>query len=156
MGLRKKPLRISVISLAAIFTVWTFASFFGKGTVHSAIRGSQGRSSKLSGVLNLQEGCEKGYYQVTLVGMLENSNIRVESQTDSSGRFNLTAPAGKYEMSFSKGNCGSKEGLELSENSEDMVSVTVREIKSVERFGNEAGRIPASILIMPTPISKRP
>ena len=148
MGMSHK----TTLSIGIVLTITAFSCslpFFKGSSMMSAERTPRAKSARLSGILQLQEGCGKGYYQVKLQGILDNSNIQVESQTDSSGRFNLLAPAGAYMMLVTKENCGSRETVELSENTEHMLSVSIREIKSVEKLEKNWGRIPASILVLP-------
>ena len=109
------------------------------------------KPSKLTGVLQMEGECGLGYYQIHLQGLFEYSNVVVQSQSDESGRFNLIAPPGKYLMNISKGDCGSKQSLELESNTEHMVSVPIREVKSHEKYSERelknVNRLPASILI---------
>lgn len=111
----------------------------------------QPRPAKLSGVLELHEGCSPGYYQIRLQGIFEGATVQVESQSDESGHFSLVAPPGRYLMMVNKENCGSKQPIELEENTEHMFSVVVQETKSVEKITENptTDRLPASVLIMP-------
>lgn len=109
----------------------------------------QPKPAKLSGVLDLHEGCVPGFYQIRLQGLFEGANIQVESQSDQSGRFSLLAPPGRYLMQVASEGCGAKQTLELEENTEHMISIIVSETKSVERFQENNGRLPASLLIEP-------
>ena len=108
------------------------------------------KPAKLSGVLDLHEGCAPGFYQIKLHGLFEGANIQVESQSDQSGHFSLLAPPGNYLMQISNEACGAKQTLELEENTEHMISVIVSETKSIEKVGQKnEGRLPASVLIEP-------
>lgn len=109
------------------------------------------KNTKLSGVLQPQESCQLGYYQIKLQGILENSQIQVETQTDSTGHFSLLAPAGTYLLNVTKDDCGSKESITLQENTEHMVAVLVRPFNSVDKMDTEWSRIPASILVPQKP-----
>jgi hypothetical protein len=103
--------------------------------------------AKLSGVIELSEGCAAGYYQIKLVGLFEGANTQVESQSDQSGHFSLVAPPGAYMVQVGKDGCGSKQAITLEENTEHMISLSVRETKAVEKAGESQGRLPASVLI---------
>jgi hypothetical protein len=114
-----------------------------------AEKGGVSNASRLSGVINLGEGCKSGYYQVKLLGLFESGSNQVEAQSDQNGRFNIVAPAGRYLVEVAKDGCGAKESIELEENTEHMVSVAVSETKPMERVGDAEARLPASILILP-------
>jgi hypothetical protein len=129
-----------------------FSKNQGTGTATSSNdKNFQPKPAKLSGVLELHEGCLAGYYQIRLQGIFEGANVQVESQTDESGHFNLLAPPGRYVMMVNKDSCGSKQTIELEENTEHMFSVIVQETKAVEKFGlnQNHDRLPASVLIEP-------
>jgi hypothetical protein len=117
---------------------------------NSVDKNFQPRPAKVSGVLSFSPGCEAGYYQIKLQGIFEGSQVQVESQTDQSGHFALVAPAGKYLMTVTKENCGSKQTVELEENTEHMFSVSIDLNKSTEKVSEVGGRLPASVLIEPT------
>ena len=107
------------------------------------------KPAKLSGLLDLREGCAPGFYQVKLQGLFEGATIQVESQSDQMGRFSLVAPPGQYMVQVSKDGCGAKQSLELEENTEHMISIIVAETKAIEKIGENEGRLPASVLIEP-------
>jgi len=155
VGLKNKT---NTISIAVILTLTAFSCslpIFSKNQgSHSSEatsdRSFQPRPAKLSGVLELHEGCTPGYYQIRLQGMFEGRNVQVESQSDESGHFSLTAPPGHYLMLVNKENCGSRQVIELEENTDHMFSVDVQETKSVEKTAQEdlgSGRLPASVLV---------
>jgi hypothetical protein len=118
----------------------------------SSEKAFQPRPAKLSGVLTHEGACSPGYYQVNLQGLAESAHIQVETQTDQSGRFQLTAPPGQYLMMVGQGECGSRETVVLEENTEHMMAVAVRDGKRIDKVGNIKGRLPASVLV---PVVKR-
>jgi hypothetical protein len=127
--------------------------FFGKGrTVHVQGEASE-KLATLSGVLEFQEGCGPGYYKVILKGLFEGSGIQVETQSDSLGKFSVSAPPGKYLAQVVRDQCGAKVSVELQSNTEHMFSFVVQESKAIEKVGEEnpafPSRLPASILILP-------
>ena len=61
----------------------------------------------------------------------------------------MMAPPGRYLIEVAREGCGAKQSIELEDNTEHMVSVSVIETKAVERFGMPEGRLPASVLILP-------
>ena len=152
MGLANKT---NLISVTVLLTVTAFSCSFPMFSKNSSVNSNspkfQPRPAKLSGVLELHEGCNPGYYQVRLQGIFEGATVQVESQTDETGHFSLVAPPGRYLMMVNKEACGSKQPIELEENTEHMFSVVVQETKSVEKIAqNENGdRLPASVLILP-------
>ncbi len=105
----------------------------------------------VSGVLDYKNGCEAGYYKVVLKGMFENSGVQIETQTDVTGRFEFIAPPGKYLALVNKGQCGTKETVELEKNTEHMFSFAVQETLMEERVEEASvqgvSRLPASLLI---------
>ena len=107
------------------------------------------KPAKISGLLDLRESCGPGFYQIKLQGLFEGASIQVESQSDEAGRFALVAPPGQYLVLVSKDGCGAKQNLELEENTEHMISIIVTETKSIEKVGQNEGRLPASVLIEP-------
>jgi hypothetical protein len=109
----------------------------------------QPKPAKLSGVLDLHEGCPPGFYQIKLHGLFEGANTQVESQSDQSGHFSLVAPPGHYLMQVMSEGCGAKQTIELEENTEHMISIIVSETKAIEKVGQNEGRLPASVLIEP-------
>ncbi len=149
----------NTLSIAILLTITAFSCslpIFSKNQTSGSAgavgeKAFQPRPAKLSGVLELHEGCSPGYYQVRLQGIFDGASVQVESQSDESGRFSLVAPPGRYLMMVNKENCGSKQAIELEENTEHMFSVVVQETKAVEKFSqNDNGdRLPASILILP-------
>ena len=154
MGLSSKS---NTITVAVLLTVTAFScslpifsrSVAPNPNLSAHDQSNQLHPAKLSGVLDLNGDCVPGYYQVKLQGIFETVNIQVESQTDQTGHFSLTAPPGKYIMSVSKDGCGSKQTVELEENTEHMYSVVVFDTNSVDREGQKGGRLPASVLIEP-------
>ena len=108
------------------------------------------KPAKLSGLLDLREGCGPGFYTIKLSGLFEGATTQVESQSDQTGRFSLVAPPGQYSLQVSnKEGCGAKQSLELEENTEHMISIIVSETMAVEKIGQNDGRLPASVLIQP-------
>jgi hypothetical protein len=156
VGLANKQ---NTISIAVLLTVTAFSCSMpifsrNQGTnsgTSTTDKNFQPRPAKLSGVLELHEGCSPGYYQVRLQGILEGANVQVESQTDESGHFSLVAPPGRYLMMVNKENCGSKQAIELEENTEHMFSVVVQETKAIEKVTQKDSgtRLPASVIIQP-------
>ena len=119
-------------------------------TANGADKNFKQKPAKLSGLLELKGDCTPGYYQVKLQGLFEGANTQVESQSDQSGHFSLIAPPGRYLMSVSKEGCGSKQNIELEENTEHMLSIAVTEMRASEKTGEKGGgRLPASILVLP-------
>ena len=156
MALKNKTNTLSVMILLTVTAFSCSMPIFSKNQGVSssnqvADKNFQPKPAKLSGVLELKEGCAAGYYQIRLQGIFEGANVQVESQTDESGHFNLVAPPGRYLMMVNKESCGSKQTIELEENTEHMFSVIVQETKEVEKFGVNANndRLPASVLIQP-------
>jgi hypothetical protein len=101
----------------------------------------------LSGVIDLGESCKAGYYQVKLTGLFEGGQSQVETQSDRSGRFSLQAPPGRYMIQVSKDGCGSRQPIELEDNTEHMISMMVTETKGFQREEVLEGRLPASVLV---------
>ena len=122
--------------------------FFGKNEGGHAERGSS-IPARLTGVLELNPGCSGGYYQIRLVGMNDESQNQVESQSDQNGRFSIVAPSGFYQIQVAKGECGVKQTIQLEGNTEHMISLPVAETQALEKAENTPGRLPASILIEP-------
>ncbi len=110
----------------------------------------------LSGVLEFKEGCEAGYYKVILRGLFEGAGVQVETQSDSLGKFSVTAPPGKYLAQVVREQCGAKVTVDLESNTEHMFSFVVQESKAIEKVGEEEARfpsrLPASVLV-PLPSS---
>ena len=150
---RKRQTAVLGISMTLILSGFACSlPFFHRA--HDAGNGSgektaSGRAAKLSGYLELGEGCPPGYYQVRLLGLFEGAETQVESQTDQTGRFSIEAPPGRYLVHVAKDGCGAKQSIELEENTEHMISVSVLETKGIERHGMPEGRLPASVLILP-------
>lgn len=143
------------IATMAMLTLFSCSiPFFGKGQV--AIVEDQGKKdAQVTGVLEYREGCDAGYYKVVLKGLFENAGIEIETQSDSTGRFIVTAPPGRYLAQAMKGECGVKESIELERNTEHMYSFVVQEFKELEKFSESVpsfpSRLPASVLV---PVNK--
>jgi hypothetical protein len=103
--------------------------------------------ARLSGVIEMSESCKAGYYQVKLMGLYEGGQNQVETQSDRSGRFSLQAPPGHYLIQVAKDGCGSRQPIDLEDNTEHMISVTVAETKGYQREQELEGRLPASVLV---------
>jgi hypothetical protein len=114
-------------------------------------KGKLANTARLSGVISLGEGCKSGYFQIKLYGLFEGGSNQVEAQSDQNGRFNIVAPPGHYLIQVQKDGCGTKETIELEENTEHMIALSVSEIRSMVRLGDPEARLPASVLI---PVSK--
>jgi hypothetical protein len=112
-------------------------------------KGSAPHSSRLSGVIQLGEGCKAGYFQIKLYGLFEGGSTQVEAQSDQNGRFTIVAPPGHYLIQAQKDGCGTKETIELEENTDHMISLSVSEISPVVRMGDPDARLPASVIILP-------
>jgi hypothetical protein len=114
-------------------------------------RGERGSSfpARLTGVLELNPRCSGGYYQIRLVGLNDESQNQVESQSDQNGRFSIVAPSGSYQIQVAKGECGVKQTIHLEGNTEHMISLPVAETQALEKAENSPGRLPASVLIEP-------
>ncbi len=121
----------------------------GNGKGVSADKKDEPRPAQLSGVIEFGDGCKAGYYQIKLQGIFEGANVQIESQSDQSGHFNLTAPPGRYLLLVNRENCASKQAVELEQNTEHMLSIPVNETKMVEKSSEIGGRLPASVLIEP-------
>jgi hypothetical protein len=148
--------RSNTLAVVVLLTVTAFSCSMPIFTHVSAPTGAQTadknfkqKPAKLTGILDLKGECTPGYYQVKLQGLFDGANTQVESQTDQSGHFSLIAPPGQYLMSVTKEGCGSKQTIELEENTEHMLAVTVTENRPSEKFGENGGRLPASILVLP-------
>ena len=149
---RKGP--TTAVSILVLLTLTGYSCslpFFNKnadptGAIVSEKAGS-GLPAKLSGVIDLGEGCKPGYYQVHLTGLFEGGSNQVESQSDQAGHFSLVAAPGRYLIQVTKDGCGSKQTILLEDNTEHMISIQVTETKGVERFELPEGRLPASVLI---------
>jgi hypothetical protein len=122
--------------------------FFGKNEEGRGERGSS-LPARLTGVLELNSGCSGGYYQIRLVGLNDETQNQVESQSDQNGRFSIVAPSGSYQIQVAKGECGVKQTIHLEGNTEHMISLPVAETRALEKAENSQGRLPASILIEP-------
>jgi len=150
-------IRSSTITITILLTVTAFSCsmpIFSHGNGGGFAGGVVDKSfkpkpAKLSGLLDLREGCGPGFYQIKLQGLFEGASIQVESTSDQTGRFNLVAPPGQYLVVVNKDGCGAKQNLELEENTEHMISVIVTETKAIEKVGLNEGRLPASVLIEP-------
>ncbi len=105
--------------------------------------------ARLSGVIERAGNCGAGYYRIRLTGLFDGGQNQVETESDRSGRFSMTAPPGRYMMEVSKDSCGSRQWIELEDNTEHMVSVSALETEGYERFEEPTGRLPASVLIPP-------
>ncbi len=147
-------IRSSTITIMILLTVTAFSCSMPLFTKSQAVSSSgagdknfHAKPAKLSGVLDLQDTCGPGFYQIRLTGLFEGANTQVESQSDQSGHFSLQAPPGKYLIQVKKDGCGSKQSIELEENTEHMVSIVVNETKAIEKVGDNDGRLPASVLI---------
>ena len=148
MGVSKSNL----IAVSVLLTITAFSCSmpgFTPKSQTSAAPGYQPRPAKLSGVLDLKPECLTGYYEIKLQGIFDAQNVQVTSQTDEKGHFSLVAPPGHYLMMVSKGPCGSKQAVDLEENTEHMVSVSVGNTSAVEMNEEKGGRLPASVLILP-------
>ena len=142
----------NLITVTVLLTVTAFSCslpIFSARNQNAGVQNFQPKPAKLSGVLELKGECAAGYYQIKLQGMFEGSNIQVESQSDQAGHFSLVAPPGRYLMTVNKDHCGSKQSVELEENTEHMLAITVNDTGTVERIGQKEGRLPASVLILP-------
>lgn len=143
------PKTLAAISLLTLFSC--SIPFFGKGRSISSEDQPAQKLATLSGVLEFKEGCEPGYYKVILRGLFEGGGVTVETQSDSLGKFSVTAPPGKYLAQVVKDQCGTKETVDLESNTEHMFSFVVQESKSVEKTAeiNEQfpNRLPASVLV---------
>ncbi len=115
-------------------------------------KANQANSARLSGVINLGEGCKAGYFQIKLYGLFEGGSNQVEAQSDQNGRFNIVAPPGQYMIQVQKDGCGTKETIELEESTEHMIALSVSEIRPMVRMGDPEARLPASVLV---PFGKR-
>lgn len=153
--MRKSSRALSVKTIVAISLLTLFSCsipFFGKGRVAHTGTASE-KLATLSGVLEFQEGCGPGYYKVVLKGLFEGSGVQVETQSDSLGKFSVSAPPGKYLAQVVRDQCGAKVSVDLQSNTEHMFSFVVQESKAIEKVEeNEAkfpSRLPASVLILP-------
>ena len=149
---------LSVKGLAALSLLALFSCsipFFGKGRTASNEEVSP-KLATLSGNLEFNEGCAPGYYKIVLKGLFEGAGVQVETQSDSLGRFSVSAPPGKYLAQVEKDQCGTKETVELESNTEHMFSFVVQESKAIEKAGDMENhfptRLPASVMV-PSPIS---
>ncbi|MBU6153213.1 MAG: hypothetical protein KGP28_02820 [Bdellovibrionales bacterium] len=106
-------------------------------------------SARLSGVILRNEACKAGYFQIKLHGLFEGGSNQVEAQSDQNGRFSVVAPPGHYLIQVQKDGCGTKETIELEENTEHMISLTVGEVTPMVRMGDPDARLPASVIILP-------
>jgi hypothetical protein len=144
----RAPVSLAAMSLLTLFSC--SIPFFGKGR-NPASNDNSKRMATVSGVLDYKNGCEAGYYKVVLKGMFENSGVQIETQTDVTGRFEFIAPPGKYLALVNKGQCGTKETVELEKNTEHMFSFAVQETLMEERVEEASvqgvSRLPASLLI---------
>jgi hypothetical protein len=142
------PKGLAALSLLTLFSC--SVPFFGKGRVSSNEEGAQ-KLATLSGVLDFKEGCEAGYYKIVLKGLFDGAGVQVETQSDSLGRFSVTAPPGKYIAQVVKEQCGSKEAVELEKNTEHMLTFVVQESKAIEKVGDLENhfpsRLPASVMV---------
>jgi hypothetical protein len=149
-------IRSTSITITILLTVTAFSCsmpIFGRGPAGSSggvvDKSFKPKPAKLSGLLDLREGCGPGFYQIKLQGLIEGASIQVESTSDQTGRFSLVAPPGQYMIQVNKDGCGAKQSLELEENTEHMISIIVSETKAIEKVGQNDGRLPASVLIEP-------
>ena len=155
--MRKASKLLTPKSLVAISLLTMFSCsipFFGKGRNVGTNEAVSHKLATLSGVMEFKEGCGPGYYKVMLKGLFENAGVQVESQSDSLGRFSITAPPGKYLAQVVKDQCGTKESVELESNTDHMLTFVVQEFKAVEKVGGDKmdfpSRLPASVLVMPS------
>ena len=153
MGHSAKILSSKSLIAVSLLTLFSCSlPFFGKGRIASSDPGVQ-KLSKLSGILEFREGCAAGYYKIVLKGLFEAAGTEVEAQSDSLGRFNVTAPPGRYLAQVARENCGSQDTIVLEKNTEHMYSFVVQETRAIEKVGQEEpsfpSRLPASVLIIP-------
>ena len=147
-------IRSTTITIMILLTVTAFSCSMPLFSRNQAVSGAPGidknfqpKPAKLSGILDLQESCGPGFYQIKLHGLFDGANTQVESQSDQSGHFSLIAPPGRYLVQVKKDGCGAKQSIELEENTEHMISIMVTETKAIEKVGDNDGRLPASVLI---------
>lgn len=112
------------------------------------------RPAQLSGFIHFNSSCPQGYYHVRLQGIQESSQVQVMTEADAAGKFTMNAPMGKYLLWVHKGECGAKESVELQENTEHMISISVDENNSIEKYEEMNGRFPASI-VEPLPTDEK-
>src|SRR3712207_3834358 len=93
---KRSNLIIAVALLAVTAFSCTLPGLTKRAPHPSQDKSFQHRPAKVSGLINLEEGCGPGYYQIRLQGMFDGANVQVESQSDQAGRFSLVAPAGRY------------------------------------------------------------
>lgn len=125
---------------------------FNRGMDGASVSDKSGSAipARLSGAISLGESCTLGYYRVKLTGLFEGGNNQVETQSDQTGRFSIVAPPGRYLVQVAKDGCGAMQSIDLEENTEHMISVSVSETKPMERASADlSGRLPASVLILP-------
>jgi hypothetical protein len=150
-------IRSTTVTITILLTITAFSCSMpifthGSGGVaaNSLDKKFKPKPAKLSGLLDLREGCGPGFYQVKLQGLFEGASVQVESTSDQTGRFSLVAPPGQYMVQVAnQEGCGAKQSLELEENTEHMISIIVTETKAIEKVGQDSGRLPASVLIEP-------
>lgn len=110
------------------------------------------QTSKLGGVINIPEGCTSPLAQITLQGVLNGANIRVETQSDSTGHFSLEAPAGNYILHVEQGTCRTQEEIHLEASTDHRVSLNLEKQRPVDEETDVpfiGGRFPASLLVSP-------
>lgn len=151
MGTASKILSPKGLVTLSLLTLFSCSiPFFGKGRT-PATEETSAKLATLSGVLEFKEGCGPGYYKVVLKGLFEGSGIQVETQSDSLGKFSVSAPPGKYLAQVVKEQCGTKETVELESNTEHMFTFVVQESKAMEKIAEQSeqfpNRLPASVLI---------
>ncbi len=145
------PVLLILLSLAGYSCSLPFfekAGEFGWGG-SSQGKGGVANSAKLSGVIHRSEACKSGYFEIKLFGLFDGGSNQVEARSDQNGRFNLVAPPGHYLIQVQKDGCGTKETIELEENTEHMISLSVNETLPMVRTGDAEARLPASVLILP-------
>ena len=153
MGTASKILSPKGLAALSLLTLFSCSiPFFGKGRV-VASEDAPLKMATLSGVLEYKEGCEAGYYKIVLKGLFESAGVQVETQSDSLGKFSITAPPGKYMAQVVKGQCGTKENLDLESNTEHMFAFVVQESQAMEKVAEQSeqfrNRLPASVLVAP-------
>lgn len=107
---------------------------------------SPGQRAEFSGLIESMPGCEAKSYRVVLQGVLENSTLKVETQSDESGRFKVTAPAGPYLLTVSQGDCTGKESLTFEQNTEHRAQIRAYRHQT-DLESAQFDRVPASLLV---------
>lgn len=114
------------------------------------------QNSKVSGLIKGPTSCGETPVQVTLQGLFQGAKIRVETQSDANGHFQMSAPPGSYWLRAQLGTCRIEQQVSLEASTEQLYSLDLQTKGQSDGDAQPAidsklvgGRFPASILGKP-------